>query len=70
MLFVPQKVIKGQALENFLAAYPAPESSKLHEDIPDEIFESNMTSEDEVWQIFFDGALRTGPKGKIIAGVG
>jgi len=29
-----------------------------------------MTSEDEVWQMFFDGASRIGPKGKIIAGVG
>jgi len=28
-----------------------------------------MTSEDEAWQMFFDGASRTGPKGKIIAGV-
>jgi len=45
-------------------------SSKLHEDISDEIFEANMTSEDEVWQIFFDGASRTDLKGKIIVDVG
>ena len=70
MLFVPQKAVKGQALVDFLAAHLVPESSKLHEDIPDEIFESNMTSEDEVWHMFFDGASRTGLKGKIIAGVG
>jgi len=70
MLFVPQKTVKAQALIDFLAAHPVPESSKLHEDILDEVFESNMTSKDEVWQIFFDGASRTGPKGKIIAGVG
>ena len=70
MLFIPQKAVKGQALADFLAAYPVSISSKLHEDISDEIFESNMTSEDEVWQIFFDGASRTGPKGKTIAGVG
>ena len=48
MLFVPQKAVKGQALADFLAAHPVLESSKLHEDIPDEIFESNMTAEDEV----------------------
>jgi len=48
MLFVPQKAIKGQALADFLAVHPVPERSKLHEDIPDEIFESNMISEDEV----------------------
>jgi len=29
-----------------------------------------MTSEDEVWQMFFDGASRKGPKGKIITAVG
>jgi len=70
MLFVPQKVVKGQALADFLAAHPVSESSKLHEDIPDEVFKSNMISEDEVWQMFFDGASRTGPKGKIITGMG
>jgi len=69
MLFVPQKAVKGQALADFLVAHPVPESSKLHEEISDEIFESNMISEDEVWQMFIDGALRIGPKGKIIAGV-
>ena len=70
MLFVPQNAVKGQALAYFLAAHPVFESSKLYEDIPDEIFKSNMISEDEVWQIFFDGASRTGPKIKIITGVG
>ena len=70
MLFVPQKAVKGQVLAEFLAAHLVPKNSKLHEDIPDEVFESNITSEDEVWQMFFDGASRIGPKGKIIAGVG
>ena len=49
MLFFPQKAVKGQALADFLAAHPVPESSKLHEDISDEVFGSNITSEDEVW---------------------
>ena len=70
MIFIPQKVVKGQALAKFLAAHPVPEHSKLHEDIPNEVFDSNVTSEDEVWQMFFDGASRIGPKGRIIAGVG
>jgi len=48
MLFLPQKTVKGQALAEFLAAHPVPKSSKLHKDIPDEVFESNITSEDEV----------------------
>jgi len=48
MLFIPQKAVKGQALAEFLAAHPVLKSSKLHEDIPDEVFESNITLEDEV----------------------
>ena len=40
MIFVPQKAVKGQALADFLAAHPVLESSKFHEDIPDEVFES------------------------------
>ena len=49
MLFVPQKAVKGQALADFLAAHPISKDSKLHEDIPYEVFESSVTSEDEVW---------------------
>ena len=48
IIFVPQKAVKGQAFVEFLAAHPVPESSKLYEDIPDEVFKSNVTSEDEV----------------------
>ena len=29
-----------------------------------------MISKNEVWQMFFDGASRIGPKGKIITGAG
>ena len=54
MIFTLQKAVKGQALAEFLAAHPVPENSKLHEDILDEVFESNITSEEEVWQMFFD----------------
>jgi len=68
MTFVPQKAMKGQALADFLAAYTVSETSKLHEAILDEVIKANMTSSDDVWQMFFDGALRTGPKGKIISG--
>ena len=68
--FIPQKAIKGQALAEFLAAYPVPKTSKLDEDIPNEVIEANMTSENEVWQMFFDGTSRMGHKGKIVVGVG
>ena len=48
MTFDPKKAIKGQALINFLAAHPVSETSKLHEDIPYEVIEANMTSGDDV----------------------
>jgi len=70
MTFVLQKAIKGQALTDFLTAHTVPETSKLHEDISDEVIEANMTSSDDAWQLFFDYASRTRPKGKIIAIVG
>ena len=53
-----------------MAAHPIPETSKLHEDIPNEVIAANMTSGDDVLQLFFNGASRTGPKGKIVVGVG
>ena len=53
-----------------MAAHPVPETSKLHEDIPYKVIEANVTIGDDVWQMFFDGASRIGPKGKIVAGVG
>ena len=70
MTFGPQKTIKDQALADFLAAHLVSETLKLHEDIPDEVIEANMTSRDDVWQMFFNGASRAGPTSKIIAGVG
>ena len=70
MTFVPKKAIKGQALADFLAAHPIPETLKLHEDILDEVIKANITSSDDVWQLFFDGASRIEPKGKIVARVG
>ena len=52
ILFVPQKAINGQALADFLAAHPISESSNLHEDITDEIFESNMNSRTKYGRCF------------------
>ena len=73
MQFLPQKVIKGQAVANFLAEHPDPRTTKLYEDLPDEIAEVYMTQmslEEQVWKLFFDGASRTSPRGNIMAGVG
>ena len=49
MTFVPKKVVRWQALADFLAAHPVLEASKLYTDILDEVIETNMTSEDDVW---------------------
>ena len=67
------KAIKGQTMANFLAEHPDLRSIKLYEDLPDEMVEVCMTQtsfEEQIWQLFFDGALRMGPTGNIIAGVG
>ena len=43
MRFLPQKAIKGQAVADFLADHPVSQTSKLYEDLPDEIAEVCMT---------------------------
>ena len=71
LTFVPQKAVKGQAIADFLAAHPVSETSKLYEELPDVVAEANTTSgELEVWKMYFDDASRSGPHGRIIAGVG
>ena len=60
-------------MADFLADHLVSETSKLYDDFPNEIVEVNIinaSSEEQVWQLFFDGASRTNPKGDIIAGVG
>ena len=73
MHFLPQKAIKGQAVADFLAEHPDPRATELYDDLPDEVAEVCLTQtsfESQVWQLFFDGASRTSPKGHIVAGVG
>ena len=58
---------------DFLADHPAAGTSKLYDGLSDEIAEVNLintSSEEQVWQLFFDGTSRTNPKGNIIAGMG
>ena len=72
MQFLPPKAVKGQAVADFLAEYPDPRMTKLYEDLPNEIVEVCMTQtafEEHMWQLFFDDALRTGPRRNIVAGV-
>ena len=37
MQFLPQKTVKGQAVADFLAEHPDPRTTKLYEDLPDEV---------------------------------
>ena len=70
MQFMQQKAVKGQAVADFLTDQPVSGTSKLYDDLPDDIAEVNIInafSEEQVWQLFFDGASRASPEGNIIA---
>ena len=71
--FMPQKATKGQAIANFLAENPKPSMGILFEDLPDETAEVHLAQANDyslVWQMHFDGASRTNPRGEPVAGVG
>jgi len=66
------KAVKGQSVTDFLIEHLDLRTTKLYEDLPDELAEVYMTQtsfEEHVWQLFFDGASRTGPRENIIVGV-
>jgi len=68
-----QKAIKSQAMANFLADHPVLGTSKFYDNLPDKITEVNLinvSSEEQVWQLFLNGPSRTSPEGNIMAGVG
>ena len=70
MQFLPQKTMKGQAVVDFSAWHPDPRATKLYKDLPDEVDEVCLIQtsfEEQVWQLFFDGAS---PRGNIVARVG
>ena len=57
LTFVPQKAVKGHAIADFLAAHPISKTSRLYEELPDEVAVANTASSElEVWQMYFDGA--------------
>ena len=67
MQFMPQKALKRQAVADFLFDHPFSGTSKLYDDLPEKIAEVNVInafSEEQVWQLFFDGASRTSPREK------
>src|SRR3954465_1491494 len=73
MHFLPQKAIKGQFITDFMTENPAFGTEKLYDDIPDEAADVHLvqtTLEDQVWQMFFDGASRVNSSGDLAAGVG
>jgi len=43
MQFLLQKTVKGQAVADFLAEHPDSRTTKLYEDLPDEITEVCIT---------------------------
>ncbi|XP_068344134.1 uncharacterized protein [Pyrus communis] len=56
IICIPAKVVKGQALADFLADHPIPTDWKISDDLPDEeVFYINIFS---TWTIFFDGSTR------------
>ena len=73
MQFIPQKVVKGQAVADFVADHLVSGTLKLYDDLPDEISKVNIISaslKEQVWQLFFDGASKMNPEGNIAADVG
>ena len=73
MQFLPQNIVKGQAVVDFLAEQPDPRATKFYKDLSDEVAEVCLTQtsfEGQVWQLFFEGASRTGPHGNIVAVAG
>ena len=70
MQFLPQKAVKGQAVADFLAEHPDLRTTRLYEDLSDEVVEVCMTQtsfEEQVWQQFFDSASRMGLRGNMVA---
>ena len=54
---LPQKAVKGQAVADFLAEHPDPRMTKFYEDLSDEVAEVFLTQtsfEEQVWQLFFE----------------
>ena len=52
MQFLSQKFVKGQAVADFLTEHPDPRTTKLYEDLPDEVTEvclTQMSFEGQVW---------------------
>src|SRR5436853_3416307 len=69
----PRRQSRDKSSQIFMAENPASRLEKLYEDIPDEVAEVHtvqITLEDQIWQMFFDGASRVNLSRELSAGVG
>lgn len=60
-------------LADFLADNPTSKAIRMYEELPDkvvEVFTTQAALDNQVWELYFDCALRTGPKGNPIANGG
>ncbi|XP_020253914.1 uncharacterized protein LOC109830975 [Asparagus officinalis] len=53
-----------------MASHRLNPKTDLFKDMLNETHEVNATSQEEIWQLFFDGASRIGTSGSIVVGVG
>ena len=53
-MHVPQKVVKGQALTDFLVDHPIPDDWELTDELPDE--DAVVVEVQHPWKMYFDGA--------------
>ena len=53
-MYVPQKVVKGKTLADFLADHPIPDNWELTDKLPDE--NAMVVEVQPPWRMYFDGA--------------
>ncbi|XP_015158987.1 uncharacterized protein [Solanum tuberosum] len=61
IVYILQKVVKGQALADFLVDHPIPDDWELIDDLPDEDAMSNEIQ--PPWKMYFNGAAHRGRAG-------
>ncbi|XP_070007717.1 uncharacterized protein [Nicotiana sylvestris] len=61
VVYVPQKVVKGQALADFLADHPKPDDWELPDELPDK--DAMVVEVQPPWKMYFDGAAHRGGTG-------
>ncbi|KAH0720316.1 hypothetical protein KY284_005346 [Solanum tuberosum] len=65
IVYTPQKVVKGQALPNFLAEHPLPGKWETSDEFPDE--DAFFTKELLAWTMFFDvSSRRDGARARVV----